>query len=329
MSTVNLYDVLNVANECTKKEIKNSYRKLVKEFHPDKPNGDAEMFELITHAYNILSNPETRSDYDKFFEMSKQSNDDFFKMKDSAKEFYESQSNKELDDRTKEQKAIDFSKEMDIMDKRHGINNMADYTDKIPLDDIEKRFRDLETLREQQDIEETHEELFDENTPFDINRFNSAFDALYGSNNEIVQHTGNPGAWNTSSFDSSYSNLDNYGDLYADNHGDEYSSVNFTMNTKNKLSKKDIKNLEPANYTKNHNVCDTDYQNSLEKRLMEREYQTDNFDEMTFDDFETDESCGGYGILDGIGIKDMNAISWDNSESLQDRYDKLLERRNN
>ena len=50
MSTVNLYDVLNIEQDATKNQIKDAYIKLVKEFHPDKPKGDAEMFELITHA---------------------------------------------------------------------------------------------------------------------------------------------------------------------------------------------------------------------------------------------------------------------------------------
>ena len=73
MSTVNLYDVLDLEHDCTRKEIIHSYRKLVKQFHPDKPEGDTELFELINHAFEILSDKAKRSDYDELYKMSQQS----------------------------------------------------------------------------------------------------------------------------------------------------------------------------------------------------------------------------------------------------------------
>ena len=61
MASVNLYDVLKVENDATRKDIKSAYKLLVKEFHPDRPTGDKEMFELVTHAYNVLSNEGARN----------------------------------------------------------------------------------------------------------------------------------------------------------------------------------------------------------------------------------------------------------------------------
>ena len=40
MSTVNLYDVLDVESDCSKKDIIRAYRNLVKKFHPDKYKDD-------------------------------------------------------------------------------------------------------------------------------------------------------------------------------------------------------------------------------------------------------------------------------------------------
>lgn len=329
MSTVNLYDVLNVASNCSRKEIKNAYRKLVKEFHPDKPGGDAEMFELITHAYNLLSNEESRADYDKFFELSKQSDGNFFKMRESASDFYKMQENSVKDDtRTENEKKLDFKREMENMDKKHGFNNDDDYTKGIPLEDIEERFRDIEIVREQQDIEEAPEKLLNPNEPFNAKKFNAIFDALYSNKNEMIPHNGNPDGWNVGTFDASYSNLDNYGDIYTEGNGNSYSSINLDMGSKNKLSKKDINNIEDADYTDNHNICDDDYQKSLEEKLMEREQQSKNFNDMKFDDFSK-ESCGGYGVFEGLGIKNIDSFSWENDDSLQQRYQKLLDQRRN
>lgn len=60
----NLYDVLNLSEEATAEEIKESYRDLSKKHHPDK-GGDPEGFHEINQAYSVLSIPEKREKYDK------------------------------------------------------------------------------------------------------------------------------------------------------------------------------------------------------------------------------------------------------------------------
>ena len=60
------YSLLGVETTATKKEIKKNYRLLATKYHPDK-NSDpdaAEKFILISEAYEILSNPKTRTRYD-------------------------------------------------------------------------------------------------------------------------------------------------------------------------------------------------------------------------------------------------------------------------
>ncbi|GAA3584596.1 molecular chaperone DnaJ [Klugiella xanthotipulae] len=60
------YDVLGVSREATPDEIKKAYRKLARELHPD-VNPDpaaAEKFKDVTHAYDVLSDPQQRQQYD-------------------------------------------------------------------------------------------------------------------------------------------------------------------------------------------------------------------------------------------------------------------------
>jgi molecular chaperone DnaJ len=65
------YDVLNVPRNASKEEIKNSYRKLALQYHPDrnKAAGAEEKFKEISEAYAVLSDDEKRKRYDMFDEI--------------------------------------------------------------------------------------------------------------------------------------------------------------------------------------------------------------------------------------------------------------------
>ncbi|WP_053383867.1 molecular chaperone DnaJ [Leucobacter celer] len=60
------YETLGVSREATPEEIKKAYRRLARELHPDvNPSEDAaERFKSVTHAYDVLSDPEQRQRYD-------------------------------------------------------------------------------------------------------------------------------------------------------------------------------------------------------------------------------------------------------------------------
>lgn len=65
----NYYDILKVAKDASTEEIKRSYRKLARQYHPDLNPGDKaaeEQFKVIGEAYDVLSDAEKRSQYDQF-----------------------------------------------------------------------------------------------------------------------------------------------------------------------------------------------------------------------------------------------------------------------
>lgn len=57
------YETLGIAKNATPDEIKRAYRKLASQHHPDK-GGDTAKFQSIQTAYDTLSNPQKRAEYD-------------------------------------------------------------------------------------------------------------------------------------------------------------------------------------------------------------------------------------------------------------------------
>ena len=62
------YKVLGVDKKAAADEIKKKYRALARDLHPDKTKGDAakeEKFKAVSEAYEILSDPKKRAEYDE------------------------------------------------------------------------------------------------------------------------------------------------------------------------------------------------------------------------------------------------------------------------
>jgi DnaJ-class molecular chaperone len=72
MSQEDYYKILGLDSTASTEEIKKAYRKLALETHPDRNPGDSkaeERFKKISEAYGVLSDPQKRSQYDRFRHM--------------------------------------------------------------------------------------------------------------------------------------------------------------------------------------------------------------------------------------------------------------------
>jgi len=71
MAVKDYYKILGVDRKASERELKQAYRKLARQYHPDVNPGDKsaeERFKQINEAYEVLSDKENRQKYDKYGE---------------------------------------------------------------------------------------------------------------------------------------------------------------------------------------------------------------------------------------------------------------------
>lgn len=330
MSTVNLYDVLNVEEDCSKKDIKKAYRKLVKTAHPDR-GGDPDLFELITHAYNVLYNEDSRASYDSTYKVSKQAETNFEEMKDSFTEFIQAQ-DEDANKKTDQEIQAEFDISNAEFDAKHKFKRDELDAPALTKKEANARVADLTSLREQEDIEYEPENLF-EGGDFDPNKFNEAWEKAYGDGPmSMVAHSGNPDAFGGTGddFSGDYTST-NMDDIY--NESDEgldntnYSSVNFGT-TSHHITARDVQKMTGKNYVDRHRegADSKEYKKSLEDLIKQRELETHELEDMEMDDFVEDDTMGGYGISYQIGFE-ADQVTWDNQDNVRSQYKKLLKHR--
>lgn len=60
------YQILGIARNASKDDIKKAYRDLAHKYHPDKKGGSEERFKEINEAYHTLADDQKRAQYDRF-----------------------------------------------------------------------------------------------------------------------------------------------------------------------------------------------------------------------------------------------------------------------
>lgn len=329
--TVNLYDVLNIASDSTQQEIKDAYKKLVALYHPDKPTGDAEMFELVTHAYGVLHDPNTRRQWDDLYTLTIKASQDHFDLKKKHKDYVTALNSKTPEENLHAQPPpasanIDFQKTMDEMDRKHKFSR-DNIKKALTEDESNRLLRDYTDARDNNDIEDLPERLFT-GEKLDNAKFNAVFESMYGQD-ALIPHSGNPGAWNdyvgTSS--TAYSSIDNYNDLYSEA-GNAFGSA-FDSIPKARYTAKDIDKIQPKYETR---LSEEENMRLLDKRVEEYKQVTNQYNNRNmseFHNFESDPTFGGYGFSHQIGITNIDKIGHDDAEEIKHKYMRLLEMRKN
>src|ERR671915_2340411 len=66
----NHYKVLGVPRNASQSEIKDAYRRLAKERHPDRPGGSETEFARLQEAHAVLSDPNRRRQHDEALDLA-------------------------------------------------------------------------------------------------------------------------------------------------------------------------------------------------------------------------------------------------------------------
>src|ERR671917_1804625 len=67
---INYYKVLGVSRNASRSEIRNAYRRLAKERHPDHAGGTEADFSRLQEAHAVLSDPNRRSQHDQELDLA-------------------------------------------------------------------------------------------------------------------------------------------------------------------------------------------------------------------------------------------------------------------
>jgi molecular chaperone DnaJ len=67
---INYYEVLGVPRNASQSEIKNAYRRLAKERHPDRSGGSEAEFSRLQEAHAVLSDPKRRRQHDQQLDLA-------------------------------------------------------------------------------------------------------------------------------------------------------------------------------------------------------------------------------------------------------------------
>ena len=85
----NPYDILGVDRNASNDDIKKAYRKLAKKYHPDKSEGNEERFKEIADAYDTLTDPKKKAQFEgnPFGNFDHNFFDDFLKQSGFGQQF--------------------------------------------------------------------------------------------------------------------------------------------------------------------------------------------------------------------------------------------------
>lgn len=208
----NLYEVLNVPEDCDDAKIKKNFVKIIKNFHPDKNSElEEEIYYHIILANQILLNRESRRKYDDYL-LGKA--DTFYELKDSFKK-----SSKDVDHLfpNKDVAHQMFGNKISELNKKHG------YSEDTSSESVMERFNKVKENRNSVRIEK--EEFRN------VEEFNQKFSSHKKDggkfHNQIVEYKGAPSELSTYVAGEHFTSLQDIDKLYIEDSvtSSKYSSL--------------------------------------------------------------------------------------------------------
>lgn len=266
IAEIDLYEILNVNHKDDIRKIKKKYRKLVLKVHPDKPNGDKEVYELVNLSYTVLKNDKLRALYDSARKEFLENNKSF----DLLKKDSNNNINKKL--LTKEEAQKEYYNLESVYNDKHGYN--IEDSDPISQSEMMKRLNKLNYNRE--NFTNVTKSCMKK-----MNVSNTDFNEKFIKDGVIDNDIGKDIiAYNDASNMSliNYSGIDNF-DLYNNNGSNtsNYSSLDSAFNHK---LPGDINN----NYSDHNSISNTDRDNYKDE-MSEYNNFTNTIKNMKISDF--------------------------------------------
>jgi len=261
LAELDLYEILEIDPSSTKDVIKESFRKLVIKYHPDKikkkgkevTQNDINKFDLIRTAFDILYNDETRTKYDSLHPIYKDAIKSFDDLRDSYKKYV---------------------KENMIETNENHLTQENIYETKLSDDDIKIKLEQLMKERDNISIP------LPQNTNIDIIDFNKQFsETITKDNTQLIQVDINPVG-----DIGNYSGIDNFG-LYDEKKPDNEFGKNFAHIT-------DAFELPSQHIDLNTKIINN--KEEIEQKMEEYLRETKKFDNMKTKDFNKDTFINGF-----------------------------------
>lgn len=121
MNRKDCYQILGISKNASQQEIRQAYRKLAFQYHPDKNGNDPEASEKmkqINEAYAILSNPVKRREYDAFGTQFGEQAYEHFRQKYSYEDIFRGSDINQIFDELS--KAFGFRNSSDVLNQFYG-----------------------------------------------------------------------------------------------------------------------------------------------------------------------------------------------------------------
>jgi len=309
--TFDYYKILGVESTATLLEIKRAYQSKLKKLHPDKVEQTKEnkaKYKLLREAGDLLCDPHERKAYDMQKKMDSTTKD-FKAQKNSFKEFMKLQE-QHMTDEDKAIAKLNFEQSIASMDRKHGYNKKD--AEAITKEEHDRRMEDLKLQREQQDIELTHENIF-EGREFNPSEFNKMFEKKKRRDEKRKKTTGGLAkiddgiaAFNDFDGGSGGVGLDQYDKLYSEGRFSDYNATYAgvgvgTIGAENEMSDDDISIDSPdEDEYDNHKkgVSKVGLDDAMKRMMAERNDQDGIFDKMKHSDY-------GSAIDDKYGISNQ------------------------